>query len=120
MANKYLSYHHEINQEKNQYLQLELSYQLGGVNWANGDDEARGLYLHIQAVEKDGVFVKYGLMHDITGQGILSRKILIKVLKRKSSKQGEAIADRLDVEAIADLWLAGQHSEAYQLAQKAA
>jgi len=104
-----------IDAEKNSFLKISVDYQLGGTNWGNSREEKRGIYVYIRPVERDGVFEKFGMMHDLTGNNIKSNKVLVKELKRKSQKQLDRVDELLDYDEIGKLWIAGDYNQALDL-----
>lgn len=61
------------------FIQLEVSYTLGGTNWFTGKPEPRGYYLHASPVLKANRVVTY--------QGFSGAKFLLLEVGRRSQKK---------------------------------
>lgn len=87
-----LEIRHPLEKE-NEFLVLEVTYQLGGANWGTGREEARGIYLHFTnktITQHDGY---ESSQFSLYGDG--NCKVLVKELKRKSQKQLDLFFDFL-------------------------
>ena len=68
-------------------LRIEIGYQLGGMNWYNGDEESRGYYLYCTPCER-----KHSYLGDGTGYTFYTEtlgkggKLLLKAVGRQSQK----------------------------------
>ena len=67
--------------KNNTYLKVEVTYNIGGMNYFTGKDEPRGYYLSVLPVERDGRFESY--------QAFSGVKQCILEVKRQSKKQAE-------------------------------
>lgn len=68
------------------FIEIEVKYSLGGMNYFTGKNEKRGYYLHVQPMEVKGGYV--------TITGFSGAKWLLKETKRKSAKaEQEAIKE---------------------------
>ena len=74
----------KIEETKNvNYIKIELSYNLGGKNVWTGEEEARGYYIFLTPVKRDGCCESFEAFSGV--------KKLIKPVKRQSAKaQAEA------------------------------
>lgn len=81
---KDLEIRHPLKQENN-YLVLEVDYQLGGTNYGTYEKEKRGIYLDFtnkEIIKHDGYETS---SFSLYGDG--NCKVFVKELKRKSQKQ---------------------------------
>lgn len=87
-----LEIRHPLEKE-NEFLVLEVTYQLGGTNFATYKKESRGIYLHFTnktITQHDGY---ESSQFSLYGDG--NCKVLVKELKRKSQKQLDLFFDFL-------------------------
>lgn len=69
----------KIEETKNaNYIKLEMMYSLGGKNIWTGAEEARGYYIIVTPVKRDGCWESFGAFTGV--------KKLIKPVKRQSAK----------------------------------
>jgi hypothetical protein len=95
---------------------LETGYSLGGHNWYNGANEARGYYLYCTPMQvnqrDDGRGNEYNTFTQVLGKG---NKLLLKEVARRS-KKAEIEAEKI-AEEKAD-WLLEQVCKIYGLKLK--
>ena len=75
--------------DKIKFLKIEVAYSLGGMNFFDGKQNRRGLYVHFNHVEKEnrgGYFSESFMPFDEC-----NFKIMAVVLKRKSEKKSEQL-----------------------------
>lgn len=93
---------------ENAQIKVELSYQLGGINYFTYKKESRGLYLHITPVEVrdcgNGMICESFV-------GFSGIKFLVKELGRKSDKQQELLWNKIlpHTRQLADLFEKGEY-----------
>lgn len=63
---------------KNEFIEVYMTYSLGGINYFTYDIDPRGYWLHVRKVEKADGWITASLME--------GRKLLLKEVKRKSQK----------------------------------
>lgn len=66
------------NKTNNNFLRVELRYNLGGISWATGQNEPRGYYLHAQPVERGQNFESF--------TAFTGGKMLLKTVTRQTKK----------------------------------
>jgi hypothetical protein len=76
-------------------IKVHMAYQLGGMNYFQGQQDARGYYLHVGPIERGKTFESFTLSLNDKG----SFKVFIKEVKRKS-KGGLADAERMALETL--------------------
>lgn len=102
------------NEEKTEAIQVKASYSLGGINYFQNTQEARGIWLHITPVKIEYHTLDNGQKYSmITAQGFSGDKTLIKALSRKNAKAEEAIKEQVNAlaEDIASAWLKHRSKE---------
>lgn len=91
------------------HLAVEVSYELGGMNYFSGQVNRRGVYARIRPIT-----VKDGMESFFLGDGM---KVLCVEMKRKSDKRVTEVAEALDAIApeIAEAYMAGSQPKAFDL-----
>jgi len=97
--------------ETEYHLEVELRYELGGINYATYKEERRGIYLHLDTVERGSNFIRRTIFSDISGGDYKTGKILVKEMKRKSKKQMMDVFEAVDFEEIKDIWFSREYNE---------
>ena len=87
----------EIN---GQLFNVEVRYALGGTNWANGREEARGYYLHVQPIEIEELGNGLVSIKQLAFSGV---KTLLIGVSRRSNKQHERACDMVTDDLINNL-----------------
>lgn len=77
------------------FIKVHMAYQLGGMNYFQGQVDARGYYLHVSPVERGDKFESTAISLDDRG----GFKVFIKEVKRQS-KSGLADAERMSLETL--------------------
>ena len=96
---KYYQLHDEFE------LEVETQYQLGGLNYFNGNQERRGIYLSFDVVTREPHCTTRQLFGALDGSNTKTGKILMLELKRKSQKKQDKIDAEFDFDKAADLWI---------------
>ena len=84
---------HKIIDGKKTFVEVSLSYDLGGWNFFTGESEARGIYVNVSPVEKGDGWRSFTAFSGI--------KMLVKPLKRFNKKIFESfVPEETDVERL--------------------
>ena len=94
-------------------IEVELRYQLGGLNWFNGKEERRGYYIAFDVVERDEHSVRRSLGTPLDPT-YKTGKILCKEVKRKSAKVQRNIENGLDFTELAVTWFNKDYDDAVE------
>lgn len=101
------------NKNRENSLDIEVAYELGGINWYNGQNNARGYYLRVipseTRINDDGKGGSLVSVTEILGKGF---KFLLLPVSR-CSKKSEKAAEELALEKLR--WLVDKTCNEYEL-----
>jgi hypothetical protein len=76
--------------EDNKYLKITTSYEKGGINWANGQANPRGLYVYFSHIEKSENCESFIMFND------KDFKVLALNLNRYSKKRDLEVSNKIE------------------------
>jgi hypothetical protein len=100
------------NIKDNYYLDVDIHYDQGEMNYFLGARKVRGYYILFQTVQTKGERKTFMVGDDISGENIKNAMMLLEPAKRYSKKRLKALADSIDFDHIAQLWLDKKYNEA--------